>query len=120
MAKYKSHVPPDELAKVAFALGKWYNWAYLGIESNKDGLWVNSELFKMGYPNLYYREEIDDIAHTIKRKLGFRTDMRSRDNILVELKSCLNTISDCWTNADFLRECLTFVRASNGKPEAMQ
>jgi hypothetical protein len=119
VAKYKSHVPPDELAKVAFALGKWYNWAYLGIESNKDGLWVNSELFKMAYPNLYYREEMDDIAHTMKRKLGFRTDQRSRDNILVELKSCLNTISDCWTNADFLRECMTFVRASNGKPEAM-
>lgn len=120
VAKYKSHVPPDELAKVAFTLGKWYNWAYLGIESNKDGLWVNSELFKMGYPNLYYREEMDDIAHTVKRKLGFRTDMRSRDNILVELKSCLNTITDCWTNADFLRECMTFVRGVNGKPEAMQ
>jgi len=120
VAKFKSHVPPDELAIVAFALGKWYNWAYMGIESNKDGLWVNSELFKMGYPNLYYREEMDDIAHTVKRKLGFRTDIRSRDNILVELKSCLNTITDCWTNADFLRECMTFVRSSNGKPEAMQ
>jgi len=120
VAKFKSHVPPDELAKIAFALGKWYNWAYLGIESNKDGLWVNSELFKMGYSNLYYREEMDDIAHTVKRKLGFRTDIRSRDNILVELKSCLNTITDCWTNADFLRECMTFVRGTNGKPEAIQ
>jgi len=120
VAKYRSHVPPDELAKVAFALGKWYNWAYMGIESNKDGLWVNSELFKMAYPNMYYREEMDDIAHTMKRKLGFRTDLRSRDNILVELKSCLNTITDCWTNPDFLRECMTFVRGANGKPEAMQ
>lgn len=119
VAKYRSHVPPDELAKVAFALGKWYNWAYMGIESNKDGLWVNSELFKMAYPNMYYREEMDDIAHTMKRKLGFRTDLRSRDNILVELKSCLNTITDCWTNPDFLRECMTFVRGANGKPEAM-
>ncbi len=119
VARYKSHVPPDELAKVAYALGKWYNFAYMGIEVNKDGLWVNSELFKMAYPNIYYREEMDDIAHSMKRKLGFRTDVRSRDNILVELKSCLNTIPDCWTNADFLRECMTFVRGVNGKPEAM-
>ena len=47
-AVYISHVPPDELATEAYKLGKFYNWALLGIEVNKDGLWVNDALEKNG------------------------------------------------------------------------
>ena len=40
-AVYKSQVAPDEFINDAYAIGKYYNWALMGIESNKDGLWVN-------------------------------------------------------------------------------
>jgi len=118
-AKLKNRNPPDEFAKQCFALGMWYNQAYMGIESNKDGLWVNTELFKMGYPNLYYREAIDDITNRVGRRLGFRTDQRTRPYILAELRKMLNEYPDIWNDKDFLDECLTFVRNSLGRPEAM-
>jgi len=119
VAKLRNHEAPDEFAKQAYALGIWYNEAYMAIEANKDGLWVNTELFKMGYPNLYYREVIDDITNRVGRKLGFRTDERTRPYILSELRKILNNHSDIWTDKDFLQECLTFIRNAMGRPEAM-
>ena len=112
--------PPDEYALVVFALGMYYNYAYTGIESNKDGLWVNDTLFKMGYPNLFFRERYDDITKSVGKQLGFRTGARERDPILANLKSYLNNYDDIWVDRAFLQECLTFVRNKVGKPEAME
>ena len=118
-AKFKSRCMPDEMAKQAYALGMWYNTAYMGIEVNKDGLWVNTELFKMGYPNLYWREAIDDVSNRVGRKLGFKTDMRTRPYILSELRKMLVAHSDIWQDREELEEFLTFVRRHDGKPGAM-
>ena len=119
VAKWSGHVTPDEFAKVAYALGWYYNRAYMGIEVNADGLWVNSELLKMGYPNLYYREALDDITNRVGRKIGFKTDRRTRPYILAELRKLLNDFKGIWTNKDFLQECLTFVRNPLGEGTAM-
>lgn len=97
----------------------WYNNAYIGIEVNKDGLWVNTELFKQGYPNLYFREAIDNITNKVSAQVGFRTDEKTRPYILSELQRMLYNNSEIWTNRDFLEECLTFVRNRVGRPEAM-
>jgi len=119
VAKYRARISPDEFAKVAFALGMMYNQAYTGIEVNKDGLWVNTELFKMGYPNLYYREAIDDITNKISAKVGFKTDERTRPYILSELQKMISSSKDIWNDKDFLQECLVFVRNRMGRPGAM-
>lgn len=120
VAKWKSKLcPPDRFAIVCFALGAWYNFAYAGIEANKDGLWVNAEMFKMGYPNLYYREQIDDITKQVSRKHGFLTTERTRPYILSELQKVLKQHPEAWNDKDFLRECLVFVRNKVGRPEAM-
>lgn len=120
VAKYSfNKCPPDEYTLIVYALGMWYNQAYTGVESNKDGLWVNSELFKMGYPNLYFREQLDDITHSVSRKIGFRTSEQTRPYILSELRKLLAENNNIWTNKDFLNECLVFVRSKVGKPEAM-
>jgi len=120
VAKFSARIPPDEFSLVAFALGTWYNNAYMGIEVNKDGLWVNAELFKLGYNNLYYREAIDDITNRVGSKVGFKTDQRTRPYILAELQKMLYNYTDIWTNKDFLEECLTFVRDKMGRPSSMQ
>jgi hypothetical protein len=119
VAKFKANVRPDEFAKIAYALGMWYNSAYLGIESNT-GLWVLTELYeKLEYHNLYYREGIDDITHRVAKKLGFLTSGTTRKPLLDNLLSEINKYDDIWTNEDFLRECLVFTKNERGKPEAM-
>lgn len=119
VASLRTHVSPDKFEKMVFALGVWYNEAYIAVEGNKDGLWVNTELFNSRYPNLYFREEIDDITMSVKKKVGWITSMKTRPVMLAELRRMLNQIKDCWNDKGFLEECLTFVRGDNGRPDAM-
>ena len=117
-AKFKGKVPPDEFAKVSFLLGMFYNSALLAVEVNKDGLWVNSELIKWQYPNLYFREVLDEITRKKTKKFGWRTTEASRAALLSEVQSAISRQVEVWDKG-ILDECLTFVRNSNGRPEAI-
>jgi len=117
-AIYRSNVAPDELATEAYKLGKYYNWALLGIEVNKDGLWVNDALEKMGYINLYYRKVFDDITQKITKFFGWKTTSSTRPFALAALKAVFFR-KDSGFPAAILNEMLTFIRNVKGKPEAM-
>jgi hypothetical protein len=117
-AIYKSQVAPDELATEAYKLGKYYNWALLGVEVNKDGLWVNDALEKMGYINLYYRKVFDDITQKVTKFFGWKTTGATRPFCLAALKAVFFR-KDKGFPAQLLNEMLTFVRNEKGKPEAM-
>jgi hypothetical protein len=115
---YRSQVPPDELATDAYKLGKFYNWALLGIEVNKDGLWVNDALEKMGYLNLYYRKAFDDITQKVTKYFGWKTTSATRPFSLASLKAVFIR-KDKGFPAPLLGEMFTFVRNAKGKAEAM-
>jgi len=117
-ALYRSQVPPDELATDAYNLGKYYNWALLGIESNKDGLWVNDALEKMGYINLYYRKVFDDITQKVTRYFGWKTTSATRPFALASLKAIFLRKEQGFPPG-LLGEMFTFVRNAKGKAEAM-
>lgn len=118
VAKWRGQVPPDEFAKGAYLLGAFYNNAYMGVEVNKDGLWVNSELVEMGYPNLHFQELLDEVTRKPRRKYGWKTDSQSRPVMLAELLTAIAE-TEYWPDRDLLQECLTFVRDRQGRPEAM-
>ena len=117
-ALYRSQVAPDELATEAYKLGKWYNFALLGIEVNKDGLWVNDALDKMGYINLYYRKVFDDITKKMTKFFGWKTTSSTRPFSLAALKAIFFRKDSGFPSA-LLNEMITFVRNEKGKPEAM-
>lgn len=116
-AIYRSQIPPDEFFEVCIAVGNWYNNALLAVEVNKDGLWVNNELERNGYTNLYYRQRIDDVTKQVANSFGWRTDRQSRDSMLTELRSVFSDVS--FVQAPLLDEMISFVRNSRGKPEAV-
>jgi hypothetical protein len=73
----------------------------------------------MGYPNLYYREAMDDITHAVARKIGFKTSEQTRMPILAEMRKVLVNHPESFNDKEFLDECLVFVRSKVGRPEAM-
>jgi len=115
---YRSQVPPDELVTEAYKVGKFYNWAILGIEVNKDGLWVNDGLEKLGYLNLYYRKSFDDITQKITKFFGWKTTSATRPFALASLKAVVLRKNSGFPTV-LLGEMLTFVRNEKGKAEAM-
>jgi len=115
---YRSQVPPDELVTEAYKLGKFYNWALLGIEVNKDGLWVNDGLEKLGYINLYYRKVFDDITKNVTKYFGWKTTAGTRPFALASLKAVFLRKNSGFPAA-LLGEMFTFIRNEKGKAEAM-
>ncbi len=118
VAVYRSNVPPDEFIGVAYNGGKFYNWALLAIESNKDGLWVNDGLDKMGYVNLYYRKIFDDITKNVTKFFGWKTTSATRPFALAALKAVFLRLTDGFPMA-ILSEMVTFLRNAKGRPEAL-
>lgn len=117
-ALYVSKVPPDELITDAYSIGKYYNWALLGIESNKDGLWVNDGLDKLGYVNLYYRKSFDDITKQVTKFFGWKTTSATRHISLPALKAVFLRKDSGFPSA-ILNEMVTFIRNAKGRPEAL-
>ena len=117
-AIYRSQVPPDEMATDAYNTGKYYNYALMGVESNKDGLWINDCLEKLGYINLYYRKVFDDITQKITRFYGWKTTSATRPFCLAALKAVFLRKNTGFP-APLLNEMFTFVRNAKGKAEAM-
>ncbi len=117
-AVYTSQVPPDEFADMIYDIGKYYNYALVAVESNKDGLWVNTHLEKKGYLNLYYRSVLDDITKSITKYYGWKTTSATRPFMLASLKAVFNRKWGGFPKG-LLREMLTFVRNAKGRPEAM-
>lgn len=115
---YRSNVPPDEFITAAFLVGKFYNWALLAIESNKDGLWVNDGLDKLGYVNLYFRRVFDDITKNTNKLFGWKTTSATRPFSLAALKAMFLKLSDGFP-AQILEEMGTFLRNAKGRPEAL-
>lgn len=117
-AVYRSQVPPDEFAKEAHSVGKYYNWALMGIEVNKDGLWINDALNKMGYVNLYARKMFDDITQKITTFFGWKTTSATRPFALAALKAVFIRKQGGFPAA-ILGEMVTFLRNAKGRPEAL-
>lgn len=117
-ALYSSQLAPDDFSNDAYNVGKYYNWALMGIESNKDGLWVNDALEKMGYINLYYRKSFDDITQKVTKFFGWKTTSATRSYSLTALKTIFLK-KDTGFPLQLLIEMMTFVRNEKGKPEAL-
>lgn len=115
---YRSNVPPDELITAAYLLGKFYNWALMAIESNKDGLWVNDGLTKLGYVNLFFRRVFDDITKNTNQQFGWKTTAQSRPFALASLKSYFLKKEGGFPR-EILEEMTTFLRNAKGRPEAL-
>ncbi len=118
VAIYRSNIPPDEFITISFLVGKYYNWALLAIESNKDGLWVNDGLDKLGYVNLYYRKVFDDITKNVTKFFGWKTTSATRPFALAALKAIFLKLTEGFP-LTILTEMVTFLRNAKGRPEAL-
>lgn len=118
VAKLKHTFDEDLYAKQMYCLGHYYNTAMIAIESNYTS-YPLKELQKLGYKRQYYRETADRITNKMQYKYGFRTDSVTRPLIIAGLKTIVRDNIELINDIDTLREMLTFIKNSHGRPEAM-
>lgn len=107
----------DVYARQMFCLGKYYNDALIGIETNFS-TYPNMELERLRYPKLYVRDSVDNFTHQIRKSYGFRTDAKTRPVIISGLIQATREDMDIVCDETTLLEMLTFVRNEEFKPEA--
>lgn len=114
---HKQRVDEDLFADQMYCLGKYYNDALIGLETNFSAAPMK-KLQELCYQSLYMRESVDTMTKEVQKKYGFLTTSKTRPLIisgLVEIvRESVNKINDIET----LREMLTFIKNDVGRAEA--
>lgn len=117
VATLRHQFDEDLYARQVYCLGKYYNTALVGVETNFSTYPV-MELERLRYPKQYVRETVDDYTHKVKNSFGFWTGTKTRPVILSELIRAVREDVTIVSDATTLEEMLTFVRGEDWKPEA--
>jgi len=109
----------DLYAHQMYCLGKHYNDALIGIETNFSTYPVK-ELKRLGYPKQFKREVEDRITKKKKPSYGFQTTKLTRPIIISNLVQVVRENIELINDVPTLEEMLIFVRNEQGKPEAQE
>jgi len=114
-AVWHGHYTPDEFGFELIKLGRYYNNALVGVESNNHGLTTITILRQYNYPRIYRDRKVDDITGKVDMRYGFRTDQKSRPLILDELAAGLKGHDLTIYDKPTVHELLTFIRDEKAK-----
>jgi phage terminase large subunit len=119
VATLRHQFDEDLYAKQMYCLGKYYNIALGGVETNYSTYPVK-ELQRLGYGNQYMREVEDTMTHKMEKRYGFQTTKLTRPIILADLVEIVREHIELINDVETLNEMLTFVRDKKGRPAAQE
>lgn len=108
----------DQYARQMYCLGRWYNDALIGVETNYSTYPVKM-LAMMGYPKLYVRELPDNFTGALRQAYGFETTSRTRPVIIATLVAAFREDPTLVSDDATLREMLCFQYNAGRRPEAI-
>jgi len=116
VACFHDRVDADLLGTdVVFNLGRWYNNALVGVESNNHGLTTNKALARMNYTPLYHQRSLTKSRSQASDILGWRTSTITKPLAIDELNQALREGQLRCYDADCIQELRSFIREGDGK-----
>ena len=114
----KQRIDEDLFAEQLYCLGKYYNYAFIGIEINYSRYPAN-HLHKLGYENLFSQKYSGkNLPANIERRYGFMTSINSRPIIISHLVTVMRENLYLETDRETLKELSTFIKHPSGKSAA--
>ncbi|MBQ9701354.1 MAG: hypothetical protein IJV71_12130 [Lachnospiraceae bacterium] len=117
VAAFENKFDEDLYTKQMYCLGRYYKWALIAIEANFS-TYPNMELQRLGYPNMYVREDVDTYTSKPLKRLGFKTTQLTRPTILTALIEIVREHIDTINDLNTVEELLTIIRNEKGRIEA--
>ena len=114
---HKQYIDEDLFAEQLYCLGKYYNDALIGVETNFSMHPVR-HLKSLGYENLYRSKSFSTFADEKESHFGFITSSVSRPIIISNLVAVMREAPELETDKQTLIEMTTFVRHPNGHSAA--
>lgn len=119
VGRWRGHIDPDLFGNQLDLLGRFYNWALIGVEVNNHGLTTVQRLRDLFYTNLYRRERgIDERFEEPTAKLGWRTDIKTKRIAIDYLTEAIREGYVIDYDQVFVEEAMSYVRDDNGKTNA--
>lgn len=119
VAVLKHQFDEDLYTRQMYCLGRYYNEALEGIETNFSTFPVK-ELTRLGYWHQYNREVPDTYTGRLEKKYGFQTNKLTRPLIIAGLVQVVRENPGLFNDIATLEEMLTFVRNEKGRAEAQE
>jgi hypothetical protein len=118
VAELHGQVPPGRFARLLDALGRYYRWAQLAVESNNHGHTVLDTLGNItDYPRLYSCSSYDQSGQRSK-KLGWHTNAKTKPVMIDNLAEAIAEGHLLIHSPGLVDECFTFVTTDSGAQEA--
>lgn len=114
-----NYIDPSKFGDLLFYLGRYFNNALLGVESNSMGIATLNRLVQMEYQNLYYQTKSANVSQEEGTRLGFRTSYSSKPAIIGHLKNAIEN-DDIWIPSRIMiHEMSNYVADATGKTNAV-
>lgn len=122
VARFRSNlIDPDQFAHELDKLGRFYNFALLGVEVNNHGLAVIQRLRDLFYRNLYKREKgVDELFETPTAKFGWKTTSITKPLAIDYLAEAIREELVKDEDVVFIEEAFSYVRDERGRTNAEQ
>ena len=119
VATWRGQVHPDYFAEVLYALGDYYNEAFIIVENNGHGILTCTRLGKdLNYPNFYTEVQHDKLTDRETVKLGFSTTAKTNPLIIDQLRASMRECELELNDKTTIREMLTYIVTESGSMEA--
>ena len=114
VASMRVKMDTDHFADALMKLGRMYNTALIAWEINSHGHAVLSRLKDRGYPRLYAREEFDERADKKMKKLGWHTNVKTKQLMLDEFRAAVRDNAINIRDPELYKEMMTLVYEPDG------
>ena len=101
-----------------FYLGRYYNNAFLAVESNSMGIATLQKLDSMEYANLYRQTKVANVSNEEGERLGFRTTSATKPAIIGNLKNLIENEEIMIPSPQIIQELKDYIATDTGKTEA--
>ena len=119
VATWRGHVHPDYFAEILYALGMYYNEAFIIVENNSHGILTCRRLGKdLSYPNFYTEVQVDKLTDKETVRLGFSTTSKTKPLVIDQLRASMREHELELNDKTTIREMLTYVVTETGAMEA--
>ena len=119
VATYRNNkIDPSLWGELLFYLGRYYNNAFLAVESNSMGIATLQKLDQMGYVNLYRQTKVANVSNEEGERLGFRTTSATKPAIIGNLKNLIENEDIMIPDAHVIQELKDYIATDTGKTEA--
>lgn len=110
VAKWHGHIDVDLFGEELNLLGRWYNNALIGVESNAMGIATVAALRRKQYPRLFRRRVVGQVSEKFTPQWGWHTNKATKAKMIPELAKALRDRAIDIRDEYTLAELRTYIR----------